>query len=99
MLIPGRSVWPTQLEYKYKETADMRLDSRVLSALVKPPPHDAADIRQADVVIGCAIASLVNPKQMLPGAKVTFQSQTLRDLEVCDDFAFDCLVALWTLAD
>jgi hypothetical protein len=38
--------------------------------------------------------SLVNPQQMLPGAKVTFESQALRDLEACDDLAFDFLVAL-----
>jgi hypothetical protein len=30
----------------------------------------------------------VDPSQ---GAEVTFESQALRNLEVCDDFAFDCL--------
>jgi hypothetical protein len=30
--------------------------------------------------VGCAIASLVNPQQVLPGAEITVESQTLRNL-------------------
>jgi hypothetical protein len=36
----------------------------------------------------------VNPQQVLPSAKVTIETETLRDLERCDDTAFDLLAAL-----
>jgi hypothetical protein len=38
------------------------------------PPHDAAHIRQADVVVGCAIASFVNPQQVLPLPEVALDT-------------------------
>jgi hypothetical protein len=36
----------------------------------------------------------VNPQQVLPSPQVSFESETLPDLEACKDFALDCLIPL-----
>jgi hypothetical protein len=70
----GRSAFLTSIDGRFG------FDSRVLSALLNGHHTTRPIIRQADVVVGCAIASLVNAQQVLPLAEVTIESEALRDL-------------------
>jgi hypothetical protein len=60
--------------------------------------RDRLSARQTDCQIAAVekarLQSVSGPQQVLPGAKVAVESETLRDLVACDDFPFDGLVAL-----